>query len=180
MSVGLVIVFALGTSSAIEGPHRSFDAVTDITVGLVALGGAYLVSRYGVRHAAEKPGRSAEKTKRPGWSERMVARGGGLAFLVGIVLNIVPGVFPFVALKDIAELDYGTGATVLLVIGFYLIMFTPAEVPLVAGLVAPERTAAAVDDFNAWLNRNGRRLVVTTLAVIGIYLIVRGLVAAAQ
>ena len=35
----------------------------------------------------------------------MLERGAPLAFVAGIVLNVFPGVFPLIALKDIAELD---------------------------------------------------------------------------
>jgi hypothetical protein len=177
VSVGLVIVFALESSDVVEGPHRTTTAVVDLTIGGLALVTSYVLSH---RWAAE-PGRAVAKAAdRPGWSERMIERGARLAFLVGVVLNVFPGLFPFVALKDIAELDYEPWATVLLVSGFYVVMFTIVEVPLVAGLVAPERTARAVDRFNTWLERNGRRLIVIALAAVGVYLMVRGIIAAAR
>ena len=59
----------------------------------------------------------------------MLSRGAPLAFLAGVVLNIVPGVLPFVALRDIAELDYSVPATALTLLGFYVIMFAFIEVP---------------------------------------------------
>ena len=53
--------------------------------------------------------RSRARTHPP-WAERVLGKGGVfLAFGVGIVLNIVPGVVPIVAIKDIAELDIGAG-----------------------------------------------------------------------
>jgi hypothetical protein len=177
VSIGLVIVFALESSGIVEGPHRTTtNAVVDLTIGGLALLLSYVLSR---RWAAEHARAAAKTPDRPGWTERMIERGALLAFGVGVVLNVVPGLFPFVALKDIAQLDYAPWATVLLVIGFYVVMFTIAEVPLVAGIVAPERTARAVDRFNTWLERNGRRLIVIALAAIGVYLTVRGIVAAA-
>ena len=114
---------------------------------------------------------------RPGRIDRMLSRGAPLAFLAGVVLNIVPGVLPFVALKDIAELDYSVPATVLTLLGFYVIMFAFIEVPLVAYLVAPARTAIETARFNAWLDRNWRRLAAYALVVLGVYLLVRGAVA---
>jgi Sap, sulfolipid-1-addressing protein len=176
VSVGLAVVFSLRNSDIVQGPHPPVDPAVDLTVGLLALLGSYVVSRRPRRHDRPTP----RPRDRPAWSERMIARGAGLAFPVGIALNLFPGLFPFVALKDIAELDYSTGATVLLVIGFYVVMLTIVEVPLVALLVAPERTARAVEGFNSWLGRNGRRLIAVSLAVIGVYLIVRGVVAAAR
>ena len=81
-----------------------------------------------------------------------------------------------VALKDIAELDYSVGPTIAIVIGFYLIMFLPAEVPLGGFVVAPGPTTAKVGRFNSWLRGHARRLVVSVLTLAGIYLVVRGLV----
>ena len=89
--------------------------------------------------------------------ERMLDQGAPLAFVAGIVFNIVPGVVPLVALKDIAELDYGFAETVAAVLGFYLIMFAFIEIPLAGYVVAPERTARLTASFNAWLDRNGHR-----------------------
>jgi hypothetical protein len=63
-----------------------------------------------------------------------------------------------------------------LVLGFYLIMFIPVEVPLGAFLIAPAATAAKVGRFNIWVRRNARRIGVFALAVAGIYLVVRGAV----
>ena len=106
--------------------------------------------------------------------ERMLDHGAPLAFVAGIVFNIVPGVVPLVALKDIAELDYTFAATVGLLLGFYLIMFAFIEIPLAGYLVAPESTARLTARFNAWLDRTGPRVGIAVLALIGVYLIVRG------
>src|SRR5262249_32958110 len=111
--------------------------------------------------------------------ERLVARGGILAFAAGIVANVFPGVLPFVALKDIAELCYSTVETVLVIVGFYLVLFTFVEAPIVGYLVAPARTARAGASFNAWPSRNIRTLSSSVLAVFGAFELVRGLVAAA-
>src|SRR5262249_54214119 len=109
--------------------------------------------------------------------ERALQRGAPLAFVAGVVLNIVPGVFPLVALKDVAQLDYGVAATAAVLTVFYIVMFAFVEVPLVAFLVAPERTTARTADFNRWLSAHGRRIAVVVLRVLGAYLVVRGFIA---
>jgi hypothetical protein len=81
-------------------------------------------------------------------------------------------------MKDIAQLDYSTAATVALIVGFYLVMFLPAEVPLLSYLVAPARTTDAVGDLRDWLDRNGRRVAVITLVIVGTFLLLRGAVKA--
>jgi hypothetical protein len=172
VSIGLVIVFVLRGSSLFSGSRPTFSPIVDVVAGVVALAAGFVVGRGG----RGEPRRPRAQHDRPTWTERMLARGAPLAFLAGIVLNVAPGVFPFVALKDIAELGYSAAASAALVVGFYLVMFLPAEVPLVSYLVAPARTSAAVDRFNEWLRRSTRRIAALTLAAIGIYLVVRGIV----
>ena len=170
ISIGLVIVFVLRGSSLLSGSRHTFGPIVDLVAGLVALLAGWFLRRG--RTSTPRP-RATED--RPTWTERTVRRGAPLAFLAGIVLNIAPGVFPFVALKNIAELDYSTAATIGLVVGFYLIMFLPAEVPLAFYVVAPVRTSSAVGGFNSWLGRNARRIAAPVLILIGIYLVARGI-----
>jgi len=171
VGIGLVVVFVLRGSSLFSGSRPTFSPIVDLVAGLVALLAAYLVRRG--RGSDET---SSQRQDRPSWTQRTLERGAPLAFFVGVVLNLVPGVLPLVALKDIAELDYSVGATVVLVVGFYLIMFLPAEVPLGAFLIAPDGTATVVGRFNDWLRRNARQIAVSVLALAGIYLVVRGIV----
>ncbi len=81
------------------------------------------------------------------------------------------------ALKDIAELDYGFAATVGVVLAFYLVMFVLVEIPLVAYLINPTRTADVTRRLNVWLRTNRRRLGIAVLLIAGAYLVVRGLLA---
>ena len=171
IGIGLVVVFVLRGSSLFAGSKPTFGPVVDLVAGCAALLAASIVER-----RTKRDHRHPSKPSLPTWMERALSRGAPLAFLVGIVLNVFPGVFPFVAMKDIAELDYAPAASVALVAGFYLIMFMPAEIPLASYAVAPARTSAAVDRFNAWLAQNTRRIAALILALIGIYLIVRGIV----
>ena len=72
----------------------------------------------------------------------MLDHGAPLAFVAGIVFNIIPGVVPVIALKDIAELDYSFAETLGLLLGFYLIMFAFIEIPLAGYVVAPAENCA--------------------------------------
>ena len=173
VTIGTIIVILLGQSDHVSGSSPSFDAATYFVAASAALLVAYVVRSRG-RAKVEAP---PTEPGRPSWSERSLARGGLLAFAAGIVLNVIPGVLPFVALKDIAELDYTPLGAVALVVGFYLVMFLPAEIPLGSYLVAPRRTTAAVERFNMWLKRNARLIAVYVLVGAAIYLAVRGIVA---
>jgi len=166
ITIGVAIVFTLDGTSFVSGSRPTADPVVDIAVGVLAIVAAYVLNGF---RRERKPA-----AKKPSRTEHYLANA-RLAFLAGIVLNLVPGLFPFVALKNIAEGDYADSTKVLLVVVFYLIMFSSVELPIAGHLVAPVRTAVAVQRFNDWLDRNGRTLGVWVLAVGGAYLIVRGL-----
>jgi Sap, sulfolipid-1-addressing protein len=170
VTIGAVIVFLLRGSSLMGDGHPMFSPVVDLVAGASALVLAFALRRRTRPTRPDPPSAPGAQS----WYERTVSRGGPLAFAVGVVLNVFPGVFPFVAMKDIAALDYSTAATFGLIVGFYLVMFLPAEVPLVAYLVAPSRTTEVVADLREWLGRNGRTVAVAALTVAGIYLLIRG------
>ena len=81
------------------------------------------------------------------------------------------------ALVGIAKGGFPFAVDFVLVAVFYVIMFAFVEVPLVGYAFAPRRTEALTSRFNAWLDRNGRLLATYALAGVGVYLIVRGIVA---
>lgn len=165
IGVGLVIVFSLEDASFLQGSRPSADPWIYIVVGLLAL-----LSAWVLRGMKPKPHdeQSSSRTERYVASPRV-------AFVAGVVLNIAPGVFPLVALKNIAEADYASSVKVTLVAVFYVIMFALVEVPIVSHVIAPARTEAAVDAVNHWLSANGRRVAVWILAAGGGYLVARGL-----
>jgi len=187
--VGLSVIYALQESPGTSGAKHSFGPLAQIVVGSLAVLAA-LALHY--RHSRRPPEVDAEAPQpevdaeapqpevdaaapRPGWIERMLARGAALAFVAGVVLNIVPGFFPVIALKDIAEMEKSVAETTVIVIGFYLIMFAFIEIPLLGYVFAPARTAREAQRFNTWLDRNAHRLAVGALGIAGTYLIVRGI-----
>lgn len=171
ISIGLAIVFTLDGTTVASGSNHSVSAAIYLIVGLLSLLAAGALWRIGGRPRKPKP----QKTG-PSLAERSVERGAPVAFAAGVVLNIIPGTFPFVALYDIAKMDVSNSSKVVAVVVFYVIMLSFAEVPIVAYLVAPQRTIAATNAFNDWLSRNGRRVAAVVLAVVGAYLVVRGLI----
>lgn len=167
VTIGIVIVFVLQGSSLTSGSRSTFRPAVYLAGGVVALAAAYAVNR--TRGRPTEPGK-------PSPAQRAVGGGVAVAFVAGIILDVFPGVLPFVALAQIADLDASTAAKVAAIVGFYLIMFAFIEVPILAYLAAPARTTAAISGFNAWLDRNGRLVATVVLAVAGVYLLARGLV----
>ena len=175
MTIGLIVIYALQGSSLTGGRQSTFDPWFEIAAGALALlAAAVLWRRLG--DPGEAPVEEQPADADPGKVESMIDRGAPLAFVAGIICNIVPGVFPLVALKDIAEMDVSFVETVAILLGFYLIMFAFIEVPLVSYLVAPEWTNQATERFNAWLDRNSRRLGIAALGLVGVYLVIQGII----
>jgi Sap, sulfolipid-1-addressing protein len=174
VTVGTLIVLRLQDTSFVSGSRPPADPILYLGGGLAALGVAELVRR---RAPPPEPQPGEEKSGRPSFYERALRKGAPLAFVAGVVLNILPGVFPLVALKDVAELDWSATQTAAVLAGFYLIMFTLIVAPLVSFLAAPSWTATTTVAFNEWLRANTRRLVVMVLRVVGVYLLFRGILA---
>jgi len=139
LTVGGAIVRLLRRSSFVMNDPHTADPVVNLVCGALALLAAFALARFlAARRASPRPPKEAAEG--PSRTERLVGRGAALAFVVGIVLNVVPGVVPAVALKDIAQLNVGVGETFALLLAFYLVMFALVELPLVGYVVAPART----------------------------------------
>ena len=177
ITVGLVIVFSLQGASVDSTSSSSLDPAIYIVCGALSLLAASVVRRKQllVKKQLDPPDGSSEESE-PDRLERALDRGAAYAFVAGILLCAIPGFSALVAMKDIAQLGYSTSATVAVVIGFYLIMFSFIELPLIGYSVAPEQAAEKTVSFNAWLDRNANRLATGVLVGLGVFLIVRGIV----
>lgn len=181
ITLGLLIVFSLNGSSSVETARHTLSPVEDLVVGAIALLVAYVLGsgrsgRLEERRRRRKEAKEAKAGDKESWPERMLGRGSArVTFAVGVVLTF-PGVSYLAALDKMANLDVGDAETVLLVVAFCLVQQLLLELPLVGYAVAPEWTQDAVTRFRAWLGRNGRRAGVGLAAVIGAFLVVRGVV----
>jgi len=174
ITVGIALVSTFDGTSALSRNRGTADPAVSIAVGVLAVIGALALRRLDMSRLRDpKPKATPAKPTR---TERLVENA-RLAFLAGLVLNIVPGLFPIVALKNVAEGGYPAAVNVTLVVVFYLIMFTSVEIPIVGYMVAPQPTVATVQRLNDWLDRNARKVATLVLGVAGLYLVVRGLVA---
>lgn len=171
ISIGLVAVLVLDPAS-LDTNRRSLGAGVSLAAGFVAL----LVGLHLLRPAKPEEKHETKDPTHRSFSQRALERDSvWLVFVLGIVLNL-PGLWYLIGLKKIAGGGYSDAAAAALVLGFNVIMFTFVEVPLVGFLVAPERTNALVERFNAWLRQNIRHLVAWLALAVAAYLIVRGLI----
>lgn len=179
VSVGAAVVFALQDSSLMMGRRLPSAPWIDLVVGVLALLAAFVLRTAARRRAlrglepAAEAGKTPSKSKE--WVERLVASGGPLAFTGGVVGSIVPSPLVLVALADIAQLGYSDGATVAVIVVFYVIVFAFIEVPIIGYAVAPARTTTLASAAHAWLTRNLLWLGVWALAIVGAIQVVRGI-----
>jgi hypothetical protein len=185
IGLGIVLVLVLDGSDAVSSEHSGLSWGADLGIGgLVLLVAVMLATRSDQRFRERRRQRRAaagkdkpkdDEDKEP-WSARILARGSvPLVFAAGLAVN-VPGAAYLVALKDIAAGKHGIGAEIALIVGFNLIMFALAEVPLLGLLFAPERTNAMVGRFNAWLSAHGRQIAIVLCVLLGVFLLVRGVI----
>jgi hypothetical protein len=183
LAVGLAILFVLKDSGAVDtSSHRSVSPAVDVAVGLISLAVAVGLATgrdkpFTERRRARKEAKADPSAEpRDAWTTRLMSRDSLLiAFALGIVLDL-PSVFYLDALKEIAKASHPTSVDVLLVVLFNVVMFAALEVPLVAYILEPERSAAAVERVSAWLSGHMRQIGVGIAGALGLYLFVSGLV----
>ena len=95
--------------------------------------------------------------------------------MIGALLTL-PGASYLAGLHQILDLKYSTTVTVLLVIGFNLVMLWLLEVPLASFVVAPEWTPRAIDRAKRWVSRHAHTFAVRGTAAVGVLLVIKGIV----
>jgi Sap, sulfolipid-1-addressing protein len=178
ITLGLVIVFSLSDSSTTSTTENTLSPAADIALGLLALLGAWVVRSGRQERITER--RHARKAANPDkspprWRRELSKGSARTTFLVGMLLTL-PGASYLAGLNDIHKLHYSTTATVLLVIGFNLVMLWLLEVPLVSFVIAPDWTPRAVARAKVWVSRHSHVFVVRGLTALGALLIIKGVV----
>jgi hypothetical protein len=182
VSLGLAIVFSLENSGAVKATQNTFSPAADIVLGAIflivarALGAerdAILRERRERRRAAK--GKAKREKGPPRWQQALSRGTPRTTFVIGALLTL-PGASYLVALTRLAKDDLGTPESVLVVVGFNLIMLALLELPLLSYLLQPDATPERVERFKAWLRRDGRRIAIRIATVAGMLLVVRGVI----
>ena len=176
ITLGLVIVFSLSNSSTTNTTENTLSPAIDIALGGLALAAAFVLytGRYERRRETKRARKEAEPGKGPPRWQRELSKGSArTTFVVGALLTL-PGASYLAGLHDIHDLKYSTTATVLLVIGFNLVMLWLLEVP-VPFVIAPDWTPRAITRAKAWVSRHAHVFAVRGFAALGTLLIVKGI-----
>ena len=162
LSVGAVVLFVLD-SRLLGSPHFTLPRV-QIIIGTVALATAGLV--------ATTAGRSSTT---PGWLKNLLdGQSLWVAGTAGLGIAL-PSVDYLAALAVIAAGGTTPATRLGALLAFNVVAFALVEIPLLAYLVAPQRTLATMTAFHQWIRARQRREIAILLAVVGTVLISAGL-----
>ncbi len=175
ITLGIVIVYALKDSGAVNTTKRSISPGVDIALGAIAIVLALVLRSSRALERSERR-RTAKAAKAPPRWQQTLSRGTPrTTFVIGALLTL-PGASYLAGLHKIDTLKYSVPATVLLVIGFNIVMLALLEVPLVSFTVAPKWTPRALETIKSWVGRHARQLATRGLLIIGALLIIKGIV----
>jgi len=178
VTLGLVIVFSLSQSSAAKTTQHTLSPAVDLALGGLSLVIAYVV--YSGRAAAAREHRRARKAAKPDkgpprWQRELSKGSARTTFVIGALLSL-PGASYLAGLDKINKLGHASSVTVLLVIGFNLVMMWMLEVPMISFFVAPDWTPRAISGARAWVGRHAHTFAVRGFAGIGVLLVIKGAV----
>ena len=171
---GLIIVFALDGAVS-TSDQKSASPWVDLVVGILSIMLAVVLWKRERDRRGPWAKQPVQKKGGPSWTQRTLGEGSvWAAFGAGLVLNL-PGIWYLDALKDIAKADKSTAATIALILGFVVVMFALAELPLIGYAVDPDGTQVRVRRFQGWLSANGLIVATSVAALIGVYLTIKGI-----
>jgi Sap, sulfolipid-1-addressing protein len=178
ITLGLVIVFSASNSSTTNTTENTLSPAVDIALGAIALVAAWVV--WSGRHERYRERRQARKATKPdkgppGWQRELSKGSARTTFVVGMLLTL-PGASYLAGLDEINKLNDSTTVTVLLVIGFNLVMLWLLEVPLVSFLIAPDWTPRAIQRARLWVSRHSHTFAVRGLTLFGVLMIIKGVI----
>jgi hypothetical protein len=178
ITLGLVIVFSLSNSSATGTTENTLSPAADIGLGAVALAVSFVlytgrVERLRQRRRARKEGKPDKEP--PRWQRELSKGSPRTTFVIGALLTL-PGASYLAGLVEIHKLHYSTVSTVLLVVGFNVVMLWLLEVPFACYMLAPNWTPDAVDRAKAWVTRHAHVFAVRAFALIGVLLVIKGVI----
>ncbi|TDZ97284.1 hypothetical protein CCUG60885_00828 [Mycobacteroides salmoniphilum] len=166
--VGLAVLFAFRHVST--GSAQFTLPRVQVGIGVAALlVAALLASR------VRGPASNAQLDKVTGRIQS-IATGGSLwvAAVAGLGIAL-PSVDFLAALAVIVASGSPPATQVSALLMFNVIAFALIEVPLLAHLAAPERTAEAMAKLNSWIQSNRRRNIALVLALVGCVLLAVGI-----
>ncbi len=162
LTVGATVLFAV--APRLPASAQFTLPTVQIVIGVLALLTAVAVAA--TRTRAREPSR---------WLTRLLgSRSLWVAGVAGLGIAL-PSVDYLAALAIIAAAGVAPATQLSAVVLFNVVAFALVEIPLVADLVAPARTRAAISTLHRWVRTRRRRDLAALLGAVGVVLIVAGL-----
>jgi hypothetical protein len=175
ITLGLLIVFSLRGSGTVSTTKKTLSPLADVVLGVLLLILALMLARGGEKRVVERRGKRNKHKKPPKWQRALREGTTRTTFVIGAVLTL-PGATYLAGLDRLSKLGYSTVVTVLVVVGFNLVMLILIEGPLIAFAFAPGWTRGAVDRAKAWAGTRGSQFAVRGLVAIGGLLVLKGII----
>jgi hypothetical protein len=165
-AIVLVAIRAGGLSHVSQHPTRYG---LRLGLGVIAIVAAVMIAR----HTPKPP--DPAKPKKPSLVSRLSAEPKALkAFLAGIVV-FGPSVSFIAAVQVVATAKASVAATIGALAMIVVLTVSFAWIPLVAYLIAPDRTVRVLRSFDGWLRRHGKKVMVAAIGLIGVALVIQGI-----
>jgi Sap, sulfolipid-1-addressing protein len=177
ITLGLIIVFSLSNSGATNTTQNTISPAVDIGLGAVALAIAFVLQTGRDERLRERRAeRKAAKPDKgpPRWQRELNKGSPRTTFVIGALLTL-PGASYLAGLDQIHKLKDSTTVTVLLVVGFNVVMLWLLEVPLASFVVAPTWTPRAIERIKSWVSRHAHVFAVRGFAAVGALLVIKGI-----
>ena len=166
--IGIAVLVAIRATGLSLPHHHSTRYGLRLALGVVALAAAVVIW-----NRKPKPPDPAKPAK-PSLVSRLSAQPRALtAFAVGIIV-FGPGVAFLAAVQVVATAKASVIATIGAMVMIVVITTTLGWLPLVAYLIAPDRTTRSLRQVVAWLKRHGKAVLTGALGVIGVLLVIQG------
>ena len=174
---GLVIVFALPDSGAVDTTQDTLSPALDLALGVIAIVVGIVLSTGATERAERARRRSAgaserRRGRRAGSGRSTAAPRASRSRSAPCSASPAPHIWSRSA--SCTGRISSTAATVLSVIAFCLIELILLELPLIGFAVAPDRTVAAIARFRAFVTHDARRIGAWAAFVVGALLLIRG------
>ncbi|HWY19395.1 MAG TPA: GAP family protein [Solirubrobacteraceae bacterium] len=175
-AMGVLILYVLVELGATGSHHLTPGAALDLALGVLLLLLALRLHRQRSDPPASNSGdTAANASEAPSKIERYL-ESRRLAFVLGVILYVLPSPIYIGAVKAIADANLSTSAELASLVATVAVMLWMVELPMLMLLVVPARAASTLEGINLWFARHGRTLAIVAAVAVGIYLIVKGLV----
>ena len=174
--MGLLVLFALRRvlSHVLPEDHHSTLPRVQIVLGVLALLAAAVIASGVVDKVRNRPSEAEETATPARWRRLLGNTSLWIAAVAGLGIAL-PSVDYLAALAVIAASGASATVQIIALVTFTIVAFTFVEVPLIAFLVAPERTRQLVGALDVWVRARSRLQVAALLAVVGVVLLAIGI-----